>query len=131
MIGNDAHMRKTFASAQHLIKRGEVWVHKTTLTLQLFIEVPAESDESGRWCMCVLGVSHESGRWCMCVLGVSHESGRSCMCVLGVSISPHSMIISFDFRTVPDSVVLFTLHFKITWSITSITRKNRLKIPKG
>ena len=67
----------------------------------------------------------------VCVLKCPcHESGRSCMCVLGVSISPHSMIISFDFRTVPDSVVFFALHFKITSSITGITGKNRLKIPK-
>jgi len=32
---------------------GEVWAHKTCLTLSLFIEVPVLSQESERSCMCV------------------------------------------------------------------------------
>jgi len=34
--------------------RGEVWAHKTSLTSQLFIEVPVPSQESERSCICVL-----------------------------------------------------------------------------
>ena len=33
--------------------RGEVWVHKTSLTPPLFIEVPVPSQESERSCICV------------------------------------------------------------------------------
>ena len=35
--------------------RGEVWVHKTSLTLPCFIEVHVPNQASARSCMCVLG----------------------------------------------------------------------------
>ena len=35
--------------------RGEVWAHKTSLTLPLFIEMPVPSQESEQSCMCVIG----------------------------------------------------------------------------
>jgi hypothetical protein len=61
----------------------EVWVHKTSLTLPLFMEVPVPIQE--------------------------HE--RSCICVLGVSILPLSTILIFDFCNRSESVVCFLLHF--------------------
>jgi hypothetical protein len=42
---------------------GEVWVHKTSLTPPLFIEVPVLSQECEWPCICVLGVMY------MCVRG--------------------------------------------------------------
>ena len=38
--------------------RGEVWVHKTSLTLSCFIEVHVPNQASARSCMCVLGVMY-------------------------------------------------------------------------
>ena len=35
--------------------RGQVWVHKTSLTQSLFIEVYVPREESERTCICVLG----------------------------------------------------------------------------
>jgi hypothetical protein len=52
--------------------RGEVWAHKASLTLPLFIEVPVPSQ----------------------------ESERSCIWVLGVLIFPLSTIFQLDFRIV-------------------------------
>jgi hypothetical protein len=37
--------------------RGEVWAHKTSLALPLFIDVPVPSKKSERSCICELGVS--------------------------------------------------------------------------
>ena len=53
--------------------RGDVCAHKTSLTPQLFIEVPVPRQ----------------------------ESDQSCICVLGVSIVPVSTILIFDFEIVP------------------------------
>ena len=41
-----------------IMRRGEIWVHKTSLNPQFFIEVPVPSQESERSCICVLGVSN-------------------------------------------------------------------------
>ena len=57
--------------------RGDVWDHKISLTLPLFIEVPVPIQ----------------------------ENERSCICVLGVSIFPLSMILIFDFLNWSDSVI--------------------------
>ena len=43
---------------QMIMRRGEIWVHKTSLNPQCFIEVPVPSQESERSCICVLGVSN-------------------------------------------------------------------------
>jgi hypothetical protein len=54
--------------------RGQGWAHKTSLASPRFIEVPVSSQESERWCICVLGASsQESERWCICVSGVSSQ----------------------------------------------------------
>ena len=45
------HMWKAFAWPHHFTKRGD-FVHKTNLTLPLFIAVPVQSQS----CVCVLGV---------------------------------------------------------------------------
>jgi hypothetical protein len=37
--------------------KGELWAHKTSLTLPLFIEVPVPGQESERLVLCVLDVS--------------------------------------------------------------------------
>ena len=52
--------------------REEVWAHKTSLTLPLFIQVPV----------------------------ISKESKQSCICVLEVLILSLSMILILDFRIV-------------------------------
>jgi len=51
----------------------EVWVHKTSLTTPLLIEVPV----------------------------LNQESERSFICVIGVSILPLSRYLVFDLGTVP------------------------------
>jgi hypothetical protein len=80
----------------------EVWGHKNSSTLPLFIGVHVPIQESERSCICVLDVSsQESERSCICVLWVSsQESERSCICVLGVSILPLFVILLLDFGTV-------------------------------
>ena len=37
--------------------KGDIWAHKTSLTPPFFIEAPAPSQESKRWCIDVFGVS--------------------------------------------------------------------------
>ena len=45
----------------HIISlRVEVWANKTTLTLALFIEVPVQSQENERSCICVIGIDFTS-----------------------------------------------------------------------
>ena len=56
------------------MQRGEVWAHKTSLTLPLFIDVPVQNQESERSCI---------------------------LYVKGVSILPLSIILIFDFGIVP------------------------------
>jgi hypothetical protein len=45
-----------------IILRGEVWVYKTSLTLLLYIEVAAPSQESQRSCICVSEVMYMCAR---------------------------------------------------------------------
>ena len=63
--------------------RGEVWAHKTGLTLLLLIEVPV----------------------------LSQESERPFIGVLGVSILPVSTIFQLDFGTVPTVWYFLFFHF--------------------
>ena len=53
--------------------RGEVWVHKTSLTPPRFTKVPV----------------------------LSQESERPCMCVLWLSIAPLPTILIFDLKIIP------------------------------
>jgi hypothetical protein len=50
----------TYGKCLHdsIMSRGEVWAHRTSLTLPLFIEVLAPSQE--RSCLCVVGVDFNS-----------------------------------------------------------------------
>jgi len=50
--------------------RGDVWVHKTSLTPPFVLEVPVPRQ----------------------------ESEKSCLCVLGISMLPLSTILIFDFK---------------------------------
>ena len=50
------HMWKKFTLSHHFTKRA-VWVHRTSLTPARLIEVSVPSQERGRSCICVLGVS--------------------------------------------------------------------------
>jgi hypothetical protein len=62
-------------------------IHSEFIHILLLFEMPVQSQESERPCLCMLGVSsQESERPCLCVLGVSRqESERPCLCMLGVS----------------------------------------------
>jgi hypothetical protein len=50
-------LRQTCKAWPHHFKKGEVWLHKTSLTPPLFIEVTVPSKENEQSCICVLGVS--------------------------------------------------------------------------
>ena len=52
----------TYGKCLHdsIMSRGEVWAHRTSLTLPLFIEVLAPSQEIERSCLCVVGVDFNS-----------------------------------------------------------------------
>ena len=69
---------------------GEVWVHKTSLTPPLFIEVPVLSQECEWPCICVLGVMY--------------------MCVRSNDFASDSTIFILDFRTVRIVLYLFLFH---------------------
>jgi len=81
-----------------------IWVHKVSLTLPLFIDVHVPSQKNERSYMCVLGSY-------MCVLG-------SYMCVLGLLPLPLSTIFLLGFGNCSDSVVFFpTFYSKYYWCI--------------
>ena len=40
--------------------RGEVWAHNTSLTPPLLFKVPVPSQDSGRLCMCIMGIDFTS-----------------------------------------------------------------------
>jgi hypothetical protein len=52
-----SHVEHIHVHVHIITLRGEVWIHKTSLTPPLFIEVSVPRDESERSCICVLGVS--------------------------------------------------------------------------
>jgi hypothetical protein len=72
--------------------RQEVWAHKTSLTLPLFIEVPV----------------------------LIQEPEQSCNCVLRVSIWPLSTILIFDFRINPTLLYFFYFFLSLKLHIVSI-----------
>ena len=78
---NPNNSLKYFDEEKHLVQSTQIWLHKTSLTLPLFIEVSVPSQES---------------EW-------------SCICVLGVSIWPLSMILSIECWNCSDSVVVLEL----------------------
>ena len=105
---------------------GQVWAHKTSLTLPHFIVPSQESEQS---CICVLEVMYlcirghlfvcQRSSICvlevmyLCVRGHLFVCQRSCICVLEVSILPLPMIFLFGLWNYLYIVVYFVLHFTI------------------
>jgi hypothetical protein len=77
-----SHMWKALAWTI-ISRRVEIWVHFTRLTPPPFIEVPVQSK----------------------------ESERSCICVVGVSTLPLSTTMIFNFETLPTVWYFFAFHF--------------------